>query len=127
MQVKIIVRTWFHTPKGIEHILKTVYLPKEVVDRLNQWAKENQTNLLFRKYLSPETMTPPVVEENYTFNKLWKEIQREGFNSEDARHAVSFLHMNWTDNPEAIDWKVTENFFKKLEAHQKQEGENNAN
>jgi hypothetical protein len=35
--------------------------------------------------------------------------------------------MNWTDNPEAIDWKVTENFFKKLEAHQKQEGENNAN
>jgi uncharacterized protein YfdQ (DUF2303 family) len=119
MQVKILVRTWRHTPTGIENILKSVYLPHEVVDRLNQWAKENQRNLLFRKYLSPETMTPPVVTANHTFNQLWKQLQKEGFNSADDLLAVSFIHMNWIDNPETIDWDVTAKFLEKLELEQK--------
>lgn len=115
--MKIIVRTWNHTPSGVNHILKTVNLPEFAVARIQQWATSQQKNLLHRKYidLDKNEVSPQRKEANDELNKLWSELQEEGLRSEDERLAVNFLFSRYRDNPELIDLQVASEFWGQLE------------
>lgn len=123
--LRVVVRTWKHNRQGIHHILKGVNYPLDVVRRIQQWAIDNQLNLLHAKYCerssgSPvfpngkSSEKPRTQDELNSSNKLWKELQREGYNTEDDRHAITFLFGQHRDNPELINLEVTADFLDSL-------------
>lgn len=119
MKIKVLVRTWHKVPdRTIENVLKSVWLPISVIERVDAWAVEQQFNLLHRKYIDlprrSDRMSPQWKELSRTMNKLWKEIQREGINSPDELLAVPFLFRCHEDNPEGINLAVTKQFLESL-------------
>ncbi len=123
--LKVVVRTWGHNREGIYHLLKGVHYPLDVVQRIQQWAVDNQLNLLHKKYCERSTEpvfpngrssnTPYTQESLDSSNKLWRELQQEGYNTEDDRHAITFLFGVYRDNPELINLVVTKEFLDSLE------------
>lgn len=127
MKIKVTVRTWHSvrdgSPKGYGNkmFLESVYLPIEVINRIQQWAIEHQVDLLERKY---KKQSLGFIESQrqvwlVSLNQLFKQLQREGFKSESELLAIDFLFTQHEDNPELIDLKVTEDYLvglKKLEA-----------
>lgn len=119
MKIKVIVRTWYKVPdRTAEHVLKTVWLPVSVVERIEAWAAQQQINLLHRKYVDlPQksaVMSPQWREVGNAMNTLWKEIQKEGIDSPDELLAVPFLFQRYEDNPEQINLAVTKQFLESL-------------
>ena len=124
-ELKVVVRTWKHNRQGVYHLLKGVHCPFHVVERIQQWAANNQLNLLHRKYCEhPSTPLLPGGKSAEApcsqvalnaLNQLWRDLQGEGFNTEDDRHAITFLFDMYQDNPELINLEVTQTFFAELD------------
>ncbi|HEY9598675.1 MAG TPA: hypothetical protein V6D33_13495 [Cyanophyceae cyanobacterium] len=127
--INITVRTWSHTKEKhetaskVETFLFGLELPIEVMERILSWAKEYQRDLLINKYKQPSRSFMECQKQSYlvALNKLWKEIQREGYSSKEQLHGVSFLFQHYEDNPELIDFSVTKEFLSELEQEPKAE------
>jgi hypothetical protein len=121
--MQITVRTWHsvkdNSEKGYSNkmFLEKVELPESAVIRILQWAKEQQINLLIRKYKkSALTFKKSQFQEHLVaMNKLFKQLQKEGLNSESERLAIGFLFGQHRDNPELIDLQVASQFLIELE------------
>jgi hypothetical protein len=121
--MQITVRTWHsvkdNSEKGYSNkmFLEKVELPESAVIRILQWAKEQQINLLIRKYKkSALTFKESQFQEHLVaMNKLFKQLQKEGLNSESERLAIGFLFGQHRDNPELIDLQVASQFLIELE------------
>jgi hypothetical protein len=124
--MQITVRTWHsvkdNSEKGYSNkmFLEKVELPESAVIRILQWAKEQQINLLTRKYnKSALTFKESQFQEHLVaMNKLFKQLQKEGLNSENERLAIGFLFGQHRDNPELIDLQVASQFLAELEQAQ---------
>lgn len=121
--MRVVVRTW-HSVKdnsekgyGNKMFLEGVELPFEVVSRIADWAKSQQINLLTEKYKKPSLSFIESQCQDFlvSMNKLFKELQREGFNSEKQLLAIVFLFSRHGDNPELIDLQVATQFLSELE------------
>ncbi|MCM0589280.1 MAG: hypothetical protein HEQ35_09520 [Gloeotrichia echinulata IR180] len=121
--MQITVRTW-HSVKdnsekgyGNKMFLEKVHLPENAVLRIMQWAKEHQVNLLNRKYKRTELNFKESQSQEYlvAMNKLFKQLQEEGLNSESERLAIGFLFGQHKDNPELINLEVASRFFGEIE------------
>lgn len=122
--IKVTVRTWKSVkdenhPNGWceKKFLETVSLPIDAIERIQQWAKDNQILLLDDthkpKHLSfIESQRKPWLVE---MNKLFKQLQREGLKSELERLAIGFLFTQARDNPELIDLAVAADYLSQLE------------
>ncbi|HEY9598677.1 MAG TPA: hypothetical protein V6D33_13505 [Cyanophyceae cyanobacterium] len=123
----ITVRTW-HSVKdnsekgyGNKMFLENVELPDDAVIRILQWAKEQQLNLLTRKHKKASLSFKESQRQEHltSMNRLFKQLQNEGLNSEKERLAIGFLFGQHRDNPELIDIEVTSRFFTELEQEPK--------
>lgn len=121
--MQITVRTW-HSVKdnsekgyGNKMFLEKVELPDNAVIRILPWAKEQQINLLTRKYKKTALSfkESQFQEHLVTMNKLFKQLQNEGLNSEKERLAIGFLFGQYRDNPELIDLQITSQFITEIE------------
>lgn len=122
--IKVTVRTWKSVkdenhPDGWckKNFLETVSLPVDAIERIQQWAKDNQISLLDDthkpKQLSfIESQRKPWLVE---MNKLFKQLQREGLKGESERLAIGFLFTQARDNPELIDLAVAADYLAELE------------
>lgn len=120
--MQITVRTW-HSVRddsekgyGNRMFLEKIELPTDVVMRIQEWAKEQQLNLLTRKYKKTTLSFEMTQRQEYlaSMNQLYQQLQSEGFNSEKERLAISFLFGQHRDNPELIDLGVTAEFLDSL-------------
>lgn len=121
--MQITVRTW-HSVKdnsekgyGNQMFLEKVELPENAVIRIFQWAKDYQIGLLIRKYKKPALSFMECQKQEYlvALNKLYKQLQREGLNSEKERLAIGFLFGLHQDNPEFVDLQITAQFLAELD------------
>lgn len=121
--MQITVRTW-HSVKndseqgyGTQAFLERVELPDGVVMRIFQWAKDYQVGLLTRKYKRAALgfVESQKQEHLVAMNRLYKQLQGEGFASEKERLAISFLFGQYRDNPELIDLQVASQFLADIE------------
>ena len=117
--MQITVRTW-HSVKddsekgyGNKVFLEKVELPDSAVVRILQWAKEQQVNLLMRKYQKTTLSFRESQSQEYlvSTNQLFRQLQEEGLNSEKDRLAIGFLFGQYKDNPELINIDVTTEFL----------------
>jgi hypothetical protein len=121
--MQITVRTWHSVRNdsekgyGNKMFLEKVELPDNAVVRILQWAKEQQINLLARKYKKAALSFKESQSQEYlvTMNRLFKQLQNEGLNSEKERLAIGFLFGQNRDNPELIDLQITSQFFNEIE------------
>lgn len=121
--MQITVRTW-HSVKndseqgyGTQTFLERIELPDGVVIRILQWAKDYQVSLLARKYKRAALgfVESQKQEHLVAMNRLYKQLQGEGFASEKERLAISFLFGQHRDNPELIDLQVASQFLADIE------------
>lgn len=120
--MQITVRTW-HSVKddsekgyGNQVFLERVELSDDVIMRIMQWAKEQQVNLLTRKYKRAALSFVESQKQGHlvAMNKLYRQLQCEGFASEKERLAIGFLFGQYRDNPELIDLQVTSQFLEEI-------------
>ncbi|HEY9598673.1 MAG TPA: hypothetical protein V6D33_13485 [Cyanophyceae cyanobacterium] len=125
--IDLIVRTWSHTREKhetsskIENFLFGVDLSVDAMERIIAWAKEYQWDLLVDKYKKPERSFIDSQRQAHLVasNKLWKELQREGYTSREQLNGVTFLFQSFRDNPELIDFEVAKQFLAELEKEPK--------
>lgn len=117
--MKILVRTWHkvrvdgQSEFQEKNFLRSVELPDNVVAQILQWAKEQQINLLIRKYRKPTLNFIESQSQDHlvAMNRIFKQLQKDGLKSEDERLAIGFLFGQYRDNPELIDLQVASQFF----------------
>lgn len=121
--MRILVRTWHKVrvdgQKEFQekNFLKSVELPDNAVEQILQWAKDYQTNLLIRKYKKPALTFSQSQSQDHlvAMNRIFRQLQEDGLNSEDERLAIGFLLGQYRDNPELIDLQVASRFFVEIE------------